>query len=112
MTKLIGIYQIEKSKLYPSHCSDFHLVISKRHKASARKPIDYLLLKQAGKFIYLSSLYSTNHTEEHLQADLWHFEVKGIHYELSLNKAENKAEIRLIDNQTGGRYRTGRNQNA
>lgn len=95
MAKLIGIYQIEKSRLNPTHCSDFHLVISRRHKASANKPADYLLLKQSGKFIYLSSLYAATGDLKQLQADLWHFEVKGTHYILRIDRSENQAEISL-----------------
>lgn len=102
MANLIGIYQIEKSRLNPSHCSDFHLVISRRHKASVNKPADYLLLKQSGKFIYLSSLYAATGDLKQLQADLWHFEVKGAHYILRIDRAQNKAEITLKEHHQAG----------
>jgi hypothetical protein len=107
MANLVGIYEIENANLYPSQASDFHLVISKRHKASARKPREYLLLKQAGRFIYISSLYPQSASD----AQNWQFDWQGSTYLLTLDRAENKAEIRSDRQRQVGRSSRSKNQN-
>lgn len=115
MTNLVGTYQIKKANLYPSHQADFHLIISKRHKASSRKPKDYLLIYQAGIFRYISSLYPATCSEASAgssEAQILHLEHKGTDYELRLNQAANQAEIRQIEAGGSGRLRRQDSQNA
>lgn len=103
MPKLVGSYELSKANLYPSHQADFHLIISKRHKASARKPKDYLLIFEAGRFQYLSSLYPVPVADaptSSLEAEIWHLEHQRIDYQLTIDRLAYKAEIRQI---SGGR---------
>lgn len=115
MANLVGTYEISKANLYPAHQADFHLIISKRHKASSRKPKDYLLIYQAGIFRYISSLYPATASDASTgssEAQIWHLEHKGMNYELRLNKAGNQAEIKQIDAGGSGRLRRHDFQNA
>lgn len=99
MSKLVGSYELSKANLYPTHQADFHLIISKRHKASARKPKDYLLIFEAGRFQYLSSLYpviASDVPASSLEAEIWHLEHQRVNYELSIDRFAYKAEIRQI----------------
>jgi hypothetical protein len=96
MLKLQGQYHIDKFKLTKADQSaDFQLIITKRGKAEANKPKEYLLLKQAGSFKYVSSLYPSASFTSSAKGDIWLFDYQQAKYQLHINRAENRAIITL-----------------
>lgn len=91
---LQGSFDLDKSNL-KSH--NLQLVIGIRHKPSANKPKHFLLHKvSASSFKYISSLYplSGNVPVSLTDAQNWTFDYQGKEYQLSIDKAANKAEIK------------------
>lgn len=94
-TKLVTAYEVDKSNLL---APDIHLVIGTRHKPEASKPKNYLLRRLPGnKHQYISSLYPTPKNEQggSNQPENWFFDYQGVSYRLTINRAENRAEIAL-----------------
>lgn len=95
---LVGRFHIDKSNLLKP---DLHLVIGTRRKPSPNKPKNYLLIKAAGQFSYLSSLYPFDQDMpvRSQEAQIFSLEWQGVDYLLTLNTGLKQAEISLL--QTG-----------
>lgn len=93
--KLNGVYQLEKSNLLKQ---GLHLIIGTRHKPSGNKPKNYLLEKTAQKqHKYVSSLYPAPDTITRSEStQIWQFDYLGEDFLLTINQAENQAEIKPI----------------
>jgi hypothetical protein len=92
MPKIVGCFQLDKSNLLGPACT---LVIGTRKHPTPSKPKNYLLLKEGGKFIYLSSLYPVPPHKGQETPQIFDLEVGGVQYQLSIDKGQKQAEIRL-----------------
>lgn len=92
---LVGRFHIDKSNLLKP---DLHLVIGTRRKPSPNKPKHYLLIKAAGQFSYLSSLYPFDQDMpvRSLEAEIYSLEWEGVNYLLTVNTGLKQAEISLL----------------